>query len=149
MKLLLVFLSLFPLLSFSQIKIDDVGDGWKEKVQQSLILIQQTDTSKYNLIVKYCDQISYTLTPFSTIEGTNVILLPSIEIKKGNINDIASAIVHESLHLYFLQSVIKFSPNNEEIICYTYELDFLLKIPNVEFWLIEHTQKQIEFYAKD
>jgi hypothetical protein len=32
----------------------------------------------------------------------------------------------------------------EEIDCFTYEKIFLLKIPNVELWLIENTEKEIK-----
>jgi hypothetical protein len=34
--------------------------------------------------------------------------------------------------------------NIEEIECFTYEKNFLLKIPNVELWLIENTEKEIK-----
>ena len=48
MKLLLLFL-ISPLLAFSQMRIDDVGDGWKGLVEQALEIIEDTDTAKYNL----------------------------------------------------------------------------------------------------
>ena len=46
MKLLLLFL-ISPLLAFSQLRIDDVGDGWKGLVEQALKVIEDTDTAKY------------------------------------------------------------------------------------------------------
>ena len=42
-------------LSFSQIQIADVGDGWKNKVQQALDTIQKYDTVKYNNLITVCD----------------------------------------------------------------------------------------------
>jgi hypothetical protein len=148
MKQLIKCLSIFfPFLLSAQIKVDDVGDGWKFKVEQAINVIKQHDIEKYTLLVENCNHISYSLLPFSTTESGNVILISQKEITKGNINDIAAVLVHESLHLFLLQNNIKMIEKEEEILCYTYELELLLKIPNVELWLIEHTKKQIEFYT--
>jgi hypothetical protein len=38
--------------------------------------------------------------------------------------------------------------HQEEFRCYVYEMQFLLLLPNVEPWLLEHAQNQIEFYSK-
>ena len=122
MKLLAIFL-ISPLLAFSQIRIDDVGDGWKGLVEQALKVIETTDTAKYNLVTQYCTQITYGLQPFSTIESDHVIILPTAEMKKGIVNDIAAAIVHESLHLYFIHNSIGTNVQAEEAICYAYELE--------------------------
>jgi hypothetical protein len=149
MKQLLICLSFFPLLSFGQIKIDDIGDGWKCKVEQVLDLINQYDQEKYNFLFQYCDHISFSLAPYSTNEEGHIILISQKEIINGNINNLAAIIIHESLHLYFSQNKEKFDLKDEEIMCYAYELDFLLKIPNIEPWLIEHANKQIEFYIKN
>ena len=65
----------------------------------------------------------------------------------GNINDLAATLVHESLHLFILKNKLKMPENYEEVVCYTYELEMLLKIPNVEPWLVNHATKQIEFYS--
>jgi len=40
------------------------------------------------------------------------------------------------MHLFFIKN--KLDQIKEEKICYDYELNFLLKIPNVEPWLIKH-----------
>ena len=46
MKQLLLCLSLFLSFNlFSQIRIDDVGDGWKQTVEQAINLIKQYDTT--------------------------------------------------------------------------------------------------------
>ena len=37
--------------------------------------------------------------------------------------------------------------NIEEIICYLYELDFLLKVPNAEPWLINNAKEKILHYS--
>jgi hypothetical protein len=94
-----------------------------------------------------CEHISYSLLHFSTTENGNTILISQKEILKGNINDIAAILVHESLHLYLLRNQIKMAFNEEEILCYTYELELLFKVPNVEPWLLSHAKTQIEFYT--
>jgi hypothetical protein len=149
MKLLVKCLSIFfPFILSAQIKIDDVGDGWKNKVEQAIEVIKQYDPEKYTLLIENCEHVSYSLLPFSTTENGNTILIAQKEILKGNINDIAAILVHESLHLYLLKNQIKMEFNEEEILCYTYEIELLFKIPNVEPWLIEHAKHQIEFYLK-
>ena len=148
MKLLAKCLSIFfPFILSAQIKIDDVGDGWKNKVEQAIEVVKQYDSEKYTLLTENCNHISYSLLPFSTTESKNTILISQKEILKGNVNDIAAILVHESLHLYFLKNNIILPENEEEILCYTYELELLFKIPDVEPWLIDHAKKQIEFYT--
>jgi hypothetical protein len=148
MKQLVKCLSIFfPLILSAQINIDDVGDGWKNKVEQALDTVQKYDPEKYTLLMENCEHISYSLLPFSTTESGNTILIAQKEILRGNINDIAAILVHESLHLYLLRNQIKMVFNEEEILCYTYELELLFKIPNVEPWLLSHAKAQIEFYT--
>jgi hypothetical protein len=149
MKLLAKCLSIFfPFILSAQIKIDDVGDGWKDKVEQAIEVVKQYDPEKYTLLMENCEHISYSLLPFSTTETQNTILISQKEIIAGNINDLAATLVHESLHLYFWRNNIIFPKNEEEILCYTYELELLFKIPDVEPWLINHAKKQIELYIK-
>jgi hypothetical protein len=147
MKLLVKCLSLIPFLTFGQIRIDDVGDGWKGKVEQALQVVQQTDCEKYEMIVSTCTHISYSTANFATTESGNTILIPRREIMAGNINDIAAILVHESLHLYILQTKMLMPEADEELLCYAYELEFLLQIPGVEQWLLDHARKQIVYFS--
>jgi hypothetical protein len=147
MKLLVKCLSLIPFLTFGQIRIDDVGDGWKHKVEQALQVVQQTDCEKYEMIVSTCTHISYSTANFATTESGNTILIPRREIMAGNINDIAAILVHESLHLYILQTKMLMPEADEELLCYAYELEFLLQIPGVEPWLLDHARKQIAYFS--
>jgi hypothetical protein len=124
-----------------------VGDGWKGKVEQALAIVKQYDTEKYNLLIESCTHVSYSLLSFSTTENGNTILISQKQIISGNINDLAATLVHESLHLFILKNKLKMPENYEEVVCYTYELEMLLKIPNVEPWLVNHATKQIEFYS--
>ena len=148
MKRLAIFL-ISPLLAFSQIQVDDVGDGWKGLVEEALCVIEHTDSAKYDLVLKYCDHISYTLTPYSTSEDGHIILLATAELRKGIVNDIATAIVHESLHLYFIHNGIGLSESDEEALCYAYELEFLRQIPGVESFLIEHALRQYIYFSQN
>jgi hypothetical protein len=147
MKLLVKCLSLIPFLTFGQIRIDDVGDGWKHKVEQALQVVQQTDCEKYEMIMSTCTHISYSTANFATTESGNTILIPRREIMAGNINDIAAILVHESLHLYILQTKMVMPEADEELLCYAYELEFLLQIPGVEQWLLDHARKQIAYFS--
>jgi hypothetical protein len=147
MKLLVKCISLIPFLTFGQIRIDDVGDGWKNKVEQALQVVQQTDCEKYEMIVSTCTHISYSTANFATTESGNTILIPRREIMAGNINDIAAILVHESLHLYILKTKMVMPEADEELLCYAYELEFLLQIPGVEQWLLDHARKQIAYFS--
>jgi hypothetical protein len=147
MKQLLLCLSFIPFFSFTQIKIDDVGDGWKNKVEQAIEVVKQYDPEKYTLLIENCEHISYSLLPFSTTENGTTILISQKEMIAGNINDLAATLVHESLHLYILKNKLLMPESYEEVVCYTYELEMLLKIPNIEPWLVNHATKQIEFYS--
>jgi hypothetical protein len=134
--------------SFSQIKITDVGDGWKGKVEQALDTIQKYDIEKYYLIMETCKVVAFWNGGFSTIESDSIITIPSKEMNNGNIYNIAAILVHESLHLYFLTTNFKLNPNVEEVVAYQYELEFLNKVPCVDEWLIQNAQNKIKLYSK-
>ena len=48
-----------PSLVFSQIKIDDVGDGWKSKVDSAIVLIKNTDPEKYQVLINNCERVEF------------------------------------------------------------------------------------------
>jgi hypothetical protein len=145
---LFFFLYLFSILECrSQILIIDGGEGWKSKVDSALYIIKTYDTSKYNTLLKVCSQIGYRTDNSSTIEYPDVIILSTIDMKVGNVNDIAAAIVHESMHLYFYQNNISLPYNKEEFISYEYELRFLKRIPNVDNFLILHCKRMMSYFS--
>jgi hypothetical protein len=43
---LILLFFIFGINAFSQIKIEDVGDNWRSKVTEALVLIKNTDTQK-------------------------------------------------------------------------------------------------------
>ena len=132
--------------SISQINISDVGDGWKGKVQQALDTIQKYDTVKYNNIITKCNNIGYWNNTFATTEPPHTILIPTSEMNFGNIYNICAILIHESYHLLIYGR--NMNPNQEEYWAYSYELDFLMKVPNVDGWLIENAQNKISYYSK-
>jgi uncharacterized protein (DUF779 family) len=143
------FLYLFSFLECkSQIVIIDGGEGWKSKIDSALSIIKTYDTTKYNTLLKVCHEIGYCTDNSSTIEYPNVIILSTKDIKSGNINDIAAAIVHESRHLYIYQNNITLPYNKEEYLCYDYELRFLKKIPNVDNYLILNCKRMMSYFSK-
>ena len=142
----LLILLMFWSSSISQINIADVGDGWKGKVQQALDTIQKYDTVKYNNIITKCDNIGYWNNTFATTEPPNTILIPTSEMNFGNIYNICAILIHESYHLLIYGR--NMNPNQEEYWAYSYELDFLMKVPNVDGWLIQNAQNKINYYSK-
>jgi hypothetical protein len=132
--------------SFSQVHIADVGDGWKSKVQQALDTIQKYDTVKYNNLITKCNNIGYWNNKFATTEPPHTILIPTSEMNFGNIYNICAILIHESYHLLLYGK--NMGPNQEECWAYSYELDFLMKVPCVDEWLIQNAQNKIKYYSK-
>lgn len=128
---------------FSQIQIDDVGDGWKLKVDSALTLIKKTSPGHYKEVSEYCNHITYWMGSFSTTQDSSTVVISVKDMKIGSVNNIACIIVHESHHLLLRKKHIKLEPKKEELECYQYEYSFLEKVPNVEDWLIIHVIKNI------
>lgn len=143
--LLLVLLLITATTTSAQIKVDDVGDGWKAQVDSAITLIQTYDPIRYVIVEAHCDRIGYWMGDYSTTEGST-IMISTREMNANNIQNLAAVIVHESLHLYFKDIEAGLEPNREEIACYAYEIEFLRQIPNVDPRLIDHAQKQILTY---
>ena len=90
-----------------QVKIDDVGDGWVNKVNQALKLIKQIDSEKYDTLIEVCDHITFWNGNFSTTEDSHTIMISQSDILRGSVNNVAAVLVHESRHLYFRKHGIK------------------------------------------
>ena len=142
----LLILLMFWSSSFSQVHIADVGDGWKSKVKQALDTIQKYDTVKYNNLITKCNNIGYWNNKFATTEPPHTILIPTSEMNFGNIYNICAILIHESYHLLLYGK--NMDPNQEECWAYSYELDFLMKVPCVDEWLIQNAQNKIKYYSK-
>jgi len=147
-KLIVLLLLLLPNFTFGQIKIIDVGNGWKNKVESALVVIKKYDQEKYDKLIQNCKEIGFWNGKFSTTENGDKIILSRLEMENKSINNIACAIVHESRHLMLEKSKTGWDENFQEFWCYDYELNFALKIPNLEKWLLEHIRFMRNKYAK-
>lgn len=146
-NLLFFFLILINLKTFGQIKIDQVGDNWQPKVEQAIKLIKKTDRQKYDYLVQHCKKITFFDGKFSTVEGKDVIVLGNADISSQSIENIASALVHETMHLILIQNGVKLSEQQEECICYSYELNFLLNVTNCPEFLIKNCKRMLSVYG--
>lgn len=146
--MLMIVMVLSSTICKSQIVIDKAGDGWDLRADSALAIIKQTDTTVYKLVLRVCNKITFWSGNYSTNEGykdtKGSIIISSTDAKAKSLNNLAAVIVHESLHLYMRFKGVQESPR-EEILCYSYEYDFLRKIPNVEPYLLEHCLKQIRY----
>ncbi len=130
-----------------QIVVDDVGDGWKKKVDSAMTLVKTVSPDAWALIDSTTNRVEFWLGDRSSTrpdpnfkKGT--ILLAVDEIDLGVIN-IAAVLVHESLHLSFHQKKFGLDPIQEEVTAYLWELAFLLQVPNCPVWLVKNAEYQI------
>lgn len=139
MKHLIVILMMLPVAAFSQIQVDDVGEGWKARVDSALVMIQQTSPEAWALIDTNVAKVEFWLGDrSSTVPASHgkkgTILLAVDEIELGVYN-IAAVIVHESIHLHMWRKGIKLPAIQEEITAYCWELMFLTRLPGCPAWL--------------
>ena len=143
-RIIALIIACLPLFTLGQIKIDKAGDDWDLKIDSAINLIKQTDTNYYNVLVEYCQHVEIWNGPFSTNyldKETGTIVVSVNDIKLNSINNIAAILVHESCHLLYLKGGVILNEKEEERSCYAYEYFFLLQVPNVEPWLLEHAFK--------
>jgi hypothetical protein len=132
----------------SQILVDDVGDGWKLKVESALILIKQTSPEHWEEVQKYCSHITYWMGDFSSTSDSSTVMISIKDMKIESINNLACIIIHETHHLYIAKNNILLSVSKEELECYLWELRFLNKVPDSEYWLKQHLIKCINHYTE-
>jgi len=147
-QLVLLFFLLTLNKVYAQISIVDIGDGWKQRVDSAITLIKTYDYDKYEVLVRHCKNVGFWDGPFSSIENENSIVITKNDIKGKSLNNIAAILVHESKHLELLSRDKNTDENLEEFICYSYEYDFLKKIPNVEIWLLDNALYMLDYYSK-
>ena len=143
---LITFLFLIPTLSFAQINIQDVGDGWKGKVDSAISLIKKTDTLSYQILMENCKEVEFIIGKYSTTKPPYTIAITTKDMSLNSINNIAAVLVHESYHLFIYNNKLIYSQNEEEAFCYEKEYEFLCKLPNVEDWLFLNAMNNIILY---
>ena len=144
--LLFLTLLLFTTPIFSQIKVEDVGDGWKNKIELALELIKKTDSNYYSHVINNCKHIGFWSGKYSTNEDSS-IYMTKYDFEINSIQNLACIIVHESKHIELSKNKIVLSEKEEECICYTYEKEFLFKVEVPERRLLENVFYRIESYC--
>ena len=144
MRTWLWMLFLLPWSSYAQISVDKAGDGWQLEIDSALDLLKHYDSAKYRLLTSVCSKVEFWNGGYSTNDGQSAIVVAVKDVKLRSINNLAAVLVHESLHLYLMGRGFRLSDQAEENYCYRYELEFLLKLPNPEPWLISHALDQIK-----
>lgn len=144
---LIAILIFLPIFSFAQIKVDDVGDGWKVKVDSAISLIKNKDPEKYETLIKNCNRVEFIIGDFSSTRPPNIIAITTKDMNKGSINNIAAILVHESFHLRIWNSGIIMNSRKEEKEAYMYEYDFLCGLSDVEEWLFLNAINRIIEYS--
>jgi hypothetical protein len=137
MRFLLTILVLFISNNiYSQIALPVTASQYTKTIDSAITLIKITDTTVYNRLDSMVDVIDMWLSAFSSCD-TKVIYISRNDVLLG-VQNVAAVLVHESQHLWIWHSNINLSKQDEEIMCYKYELAFLDKIPNCEKYLKKH-----------
>jgi len=144
--LLLLVMILLP----KNLKSQEITKQDLARIDSAKALINRIGGVYSENLSEYCSQITTWGGPYASCyadrgkKGT--IYLTEVDIKYGDVENIAAAIVHESMHLKFFHD--NNHPDEEEKICYEYELEFLFKVPNIDPWLLDNALKMIIFYSR-
>lgn len=142
----LVFL-LVSVFSGAQVVVDDVGPGWKSKVDSALVLIDSAGPDISGEVSRNCKRVTYWMGDFSTSADTSVVISVH-DMSLGSVANIACAIIHESHHMEIRRLGQRMPECEEEIECYTRECRFLDAVCCEEAWLIAFVYKSILFYQE-
>lgn len=130
----------------AQIKVPDVGDNWKAKVDSAVAKIKVYDEVSYRTLLDNCKNIEFIIAGASTTQPPNTIAISVNDMRLNSVNNIAAILVHESYHLYVFNQCIKLTPNREEYLAYSVEYEFLCKLPDLEDWLFENSINRLLYY---
>ena len=144
--LLLLVMILLP----KNLKSQEITKQDLARIDSAKALINRIGGVYSENLSEYCSQITTWGGPYASCYADRgkkgVIYLTEVDVKYGDVENIAAAIVHESMHLKFFHD--DNHPDEEEKICYEYELEFLFKVPNIDPWLLDNALKMIIFYSK-
>ena len=113
-----------------------MASQYAKTIDSAITLVKKTDTNVYNRLDSVCDGVDLWLGSFSSCSD-GIIYISRNDVLLG-VQNVAAVLVHESKHLWIWNSKIDLSKQDEEIMCYKYELAFLDKIPNCEKYLKKH-----------
>jgi len=142
--LLFLLVSVF---SGAQIVVDDVGDGWKAKVDSALCMIRRAGPDYWPEVERNCKKVTYWMGDFSTSVDTSVVI-STHDMKLGSVCNIACAIIHESHHMEIRRLGLKMPECEEEMECYVRESRFVDAVDCQEVWLIGFIYKSILLYQE-
>jgi len=137
MRILLLILVLFTFNNvYSQITIPAMASQYIKTIDSAITLVQETDIKVYNRLDSVCNGVDLWLGSFSSCSD-RIIYISRNDVLLG-VQNVDAVLVHESKHLWIWQQQIKLEIEQEETICYKYELEFLNKIPNCSWELKKH-----------
>lgn len=128
--------------------VDDVGTGWKSKVDSALMLIDSAGPEFSDEVKRNCKRVTYWIGDFSTSVDTSVVIAVH-DMKLGSVANLACAIIHEAHHMELRRLGVKMPECEEEIECYTRECRFLDEICCEEAWLVVFVYRSISKYQED
>lgn len=140
--ILTLIFTIYSFTLFSQIKVDQSGEGWKEIVENAILLVKNTDTTTYKLLITHCYKVGFWAGNYSAGEGSEIYICRD-DILLGSVENIACVLVHESKHLEIQSKGLTLQ--EEECICYKYELEFIKKLQDVE-WLKQNCELRLNQY---
>ena len=142
----IVFFFLFSTQAHGQIKIPDAGDNWKSFVDSAILLVKETDSASYEILVNSCKDIEFALTPYSSTHPPNTIVISVRDMRTRSVNNIACVLVHESLHLHLHKNKPGLQPEEEEYLSYVHEYNFICKLKSVEDWLFKNAINMLLYH---
>jgi hypothetical protein len=119
------------------------------KIDSAKTLISEIGIPYSKFFKSYVSRVEVWGGEYSTCHGETgkkgVIFLSMADVKSGNVHNIAAAIIHETMHLYFRYKGE--APEKEEAMCYYWEYDFLQLIPDVDPALVYHAITMAEQFT--
>jgi hypothetical protein len=117
----------------SQIVISGTNGKLGDKVNSAISLVEKTDSSMYNMLLDNCNKIDFWDSDSIASFSNGAILIPIKDLEQGSIEDISAILIKESMRLFFLNSMVDMDDNLEDVVCYTYELDFRRKLKESQY----------------
>jgi hypothetical protein len=117
----------------SQIVISGTNGKLEDKVNSAISLVEETDSSMYNILLDNCNKIDFWDSDSIMSFSNGAILIPVKELEQGSIEDLSAILIKESMRLFFINSMVDMEDNLEDVICYTYELDYRRKLEKYKY----------------
>jgi hypothetical protein len=113
--------------------ISGVNGKLGDKVNSAISLVEKTDSAMYNILLDNCNKIDFWDSDSIASFSNGAILIPMKELERRSIEDLSAILIKESMRLFFLNSMVDMDDNLEDVVCYTYELDFRKKLKEYRY----------------